>query len=294
MKIYLANSSKQIIGGGWTFIRNLRKGLEGKVEFVNNLKDCDIFFVSSATMVSRDEVMMVKEMGKKIVLRVDNIPRNSRNRNTGTSRLWDFAQAADLIIYQSNWAREFVGAFIDPEGKKKSAVIYNGADESIFTPDGPTIEKEGAPQYLYIRYNRDETKRWEEAWFEFQTAFFKNKNAHLWIVGCFSDELKEYNFDFFGGAEQRIRYMGIIEDPAEMAKIYRSADLLLIPYFNDACSNLLIEYLRCNREHAKIETGSGGLTGGTPEIINLFKNGYDFSAEKMAEQYFNEFKNLLS
>jgi len=36
MKIYLANESKQTKGGGWTFISNLQKGLQGKVEFVDN------------------------------------------------------------------------------------------------------------------------------------------------------------------------------------------------------------------------------------------------------------------
>jgi len=44
IRIHLANKSKQEIGGGFTFLRNLKLSLQGKVEFVDDWKQCDIFF----------------------------------------------------------------------------------------------------------------------------------------------------------------------------------------------------------------------------------------------------------
>ncbi len=289
MKIFLANESKQKFGGGFTFLRNFRKALAGKAELVDSWTECNVYFISGATMVSRDDVRAAKEAGKKIVLRVDNIPKNSRNRNTGTSRLYDFAQMADLVVYQSGWAKDFVGRFIDPEGKKNSAIICNGVDDEIFNLDGEEMEKEGEPQYVYARFNRDETKRWDEAWFFFQNAYFKNPKAHLWIVGNFSQDLIEYNFDFFGGAEKRIRFLGVVEDPAQMARIFRGADNALIPYYNDACSNTLLEALACG---CLVDFLKSGNTGGTPELMNLTIEETAIGA--MAESYLKEIGKLLA
>ena len=286
IKIYIANQSRQQIGGGWTFIDNfISNAKRPGIEFTDNLQDCDIYFIPSSSMVADSkEVEDTKALGKKIVLRVDNIPRNSRNRNTGTSRLFSYSQLADLIIYQSKWAKDFISRFT----KRDGPVIYNGVDLELFNPnpDGEKIVKQGAPQYLYSRFNRDETKRWEEAWYYFQRIFFENPDAHLWIVGNFADELVQYNFDFFGGAENRIKYLGIIEDKKELAKIYRSADIVLIPYFNDACSNTVLEALASG---CLIETCLSGRTGGTEELLNL----KDISVERMVNEYLEEFKKLL-
>ena len=79
MKIHLANDSKQLsLGGGWTFIENLKESMKlinADVEFTD-YANSDIYFVSGASMVTRDSIKLAKKDGKKIVLRVDNIPRN--------------------------------------------------------------------------------------------------------------------------------------------------------------------------------------------------------------------------
>lgn len=244
MKIFIPQKAEEGLGGGWTFTRNIKKALRSSVEFVNDVKSCDLYFIPGATMSTREEVSDAKKSGRKIVLRIDNIPRNSRNRNTGTSRLYDFAQMADEVIYQSEWAREWIIPFI----KKHGEVILNGTDTDIFKKEGDKYEKNGDPQYLYSRYNRDETKGWEKAWCSFQRIYFQFPKIHLWIVGQFSPEQKEYNFDLFGGAEKKYKYWGVIENPVEMAKIYRSADYLFVPYSMDACSNVIVEARMCGLE----------------------------------------------
>ena len=231
-----------------------------------------------STMVTREQVKSAKEMGKKIVLRVDNIPRNSRNRNTGTSRLKDFADMADLVIYQSEWAKKYVGGWL----KKDGVVIINGVDQKVFRKDGEVVGKMGDPQYIYVRYNRDENKRWEEAWYHYQMISRENPKASLWIVGKFSQEQIDYNFDFYNG--EKLRYWGVV-DKRMMAILLRSSDVLLYPYYNDACSNTLLE---AKASGLIINTLDSGLSGGSPEILKC----KDISLERVSNQYLKEFKKL--
>ena len=133
MKIALLNDSRQGIGGGWSFRRNLAKGLKKLGhQIVDDPLEAAIALASGVTMVNRDTIRAVKNKGVKLVVRVDNVPRNSRNRNTGTSRLKDFCAQADEVVYQCLWARDYLGDFIGREG----IVIYNGVDTEIFNKKG--------------------------------------------------------------------------------------------------------------------------------------------------------------
>ncbi len=206
MKIYIPQRAKSGLGGGWTFTRNFIAFCEkyADVELVDSSDNCDIYFIPGPTMADRDEVEKVKKEGKKIVLRIDNIPRNSRNRGTGTPRLYDYGQIADEVIYQSEWARSFISPFIKRDGE----VIINGANEAIFKPEGDKLGKEGVHQYLYSQLSSDPLKRWEKAWYWFQKTYLLNSQSHLWIVGrpeFFGKDQLEYKFDFFGVAENYVR-----------------------------------------------------------------------------------------
>lgn len=282
MKIHILNESKQSIGGGWSFIANFKKGLivtNFRSPLVDDWRESDIVFIPSASMVSRDTVNIARMAGKKIVLRVDNIPRNSRNRGAGTGRLHDIAQVADQIIFQSEWARDYISPFIKKTGK----IIYNGIDTEIFKPEGDKVNfGKHDSVYLYSRFNRDETKGWERAWYEFLIESRKNKNIKLVIVGQFSDELICYNFDFFCG--EKVEYLGIVENPIRMANIMRGCNILLAPYFNDAYSNTIQEALGCGLEVRADNSG------GTPELL---KNGV-INCSEMVTNYLASFNELLS
>lgn len=287
MRIFVPNESKQSVGGGWSFLRNFQKYAErrGAEVVTSNYKhqEGDILFIPGATMVTRDLVHAAKEAGMKVVLRIDNAPRNSRNRNTGTSRLRDFAGIADMIVYQSDWAKRYLSGWLGREGQIPQPVIINGADHEIFNPDGPAQPREADTQFLYVRSSRDETKRWEEAWYEFSMAHQTIPNCHLWIAGPFAKEHIEYNFDFFMG--ERHRYVGMIESPEDMAEYFRSTDWLLAPFYNDACSNTLIEARLCGVK--KIHYSE---TGGTPQLMNTPLK--ELTADFMTVRYLEEMSRL--
>lgn len=273
--MHLAKYDPSRLGGGWTFMRNFAKGL-GYISA--NYQDAEIFFISGASMLNREEVNQAKIDGKKIILRVDNAIRNSRNRNTGMSRLYDFAQMADLIIYQSSWAKDYLQPFI----KKDGAVILNGCDLDIFYPEH---KFEGS--IIYSRFNRDETKNWEVARYWFAT---ENALGKLYITGNFSPELVEGNFDFYNNEDYE--YLGSLSEN-NYSKLLRRMESFLYTYFNDACSNSLIEAL-CSGCKV-IDPGYFLKTGGAAEImVNFTKKGRDyFSLQRMTGEYIKVFNELL-
>jgi glycosyltransferase involved in cell wall biosynthesis len=275
MKIYIANYEPQRIGGGWSFQENLAHGIPP-----SGYDESDIYFISSPSMVQRDEVLKAKEDGKKIVLRVDNAVRNSRNRNTGMTRMFDFADWADLVIYQSGWAKDYLEPFL---GVKNSVVILNGTDTETFKPGG-----HAAPEtVLYSRFNRDETKNYEVARYWFSRYAEKNPSARLFIVGQFSEDLRAGNFDFYN--EENYNYLGIA-GKEQMADVYRMCGKFLYTYYNDACSNTLIEALVSGCEI--VGDKYYRKTGGAAEIMSVFETTDDlekarkfFSRERMCMEY---------
>lgn len=287
MKIAIPNDSRQGLGGGWTFQRNLIKGLKQLGEtVVDDPFSADVCLIPGVTMVTKETFNALKEKGIKIVVRLDNVPRNSRNRNTGTSRLRSFAQRADEIIWQSRWARSYLIDFIQREGE----IVYNGVDNEIFRQRGGVIDfgTDRSNVYLYSRFNRDETKMWEVAWYKFQLIARGNPDAKLIIVGKFSDDLVNFNFDFFRG--EKVEYLGIVDDPYRMAQILRSCKYFLATYFNDAFSNTYLEALKCGMELYEPD-----LSGGTKEMIWLLHDaGLDyFSLERMTKDYLKVFQKVL-
>ena len=253
MQLHIANYEPNRIGGGWRFQAGLAKSFE-------HTEDSDIYFITSPSIVQRAEVVQAKSQGKKIVLRLDNVIRNSRNRNTGMSRMKDFCELADLVIYQSEWAKQFLMPFTKTDGP----VILNGVDTSIFTPSDKPDDT-----YLYVRSSRDEGKGWINAWY-----WFVNKPGRLEIVGKFSRENLEYNFDFYNG--ENYRFLG---EQTDMADIYRRNKNFLYSYWMDACSNSLLE---ARASGCNIIDVHGALkTGGAPEIMAC----EDISLERMHGEY---------
>lgn len=288
MTIYIANDSSQTQGGGFTFLRNLRDGLPPDVEITQNMREANIVFIPSSTMAKSETVEEAKNYKKPIVLRVDNLPKNSRNRNTGTSRLKAYHDLASAVIYQSRWAKDYLSPWLDSKGEKKTHIVLNGVNQEIFNKTGPRFNDDNLKIFVYSRFNRDETKGWHEAWYHFQLEHRRTENAALWIVGNFSPEQSQYNFDFYQG--EAVRYWGVVEDPNHYAKILRTADTFYAPYFNDAASNALIEALSCGLE---VDCCESGYTGGAPEIFEAFARGYDFSLQHMVRSYLSVFGSVI-
>lgn len=261
--IHILNYEERI-GGGWSFAKYLKEGLD---DSTTSYAEADILVICGPTMASHDQVEQAKKDGKKIVLRIDNAVRNSRNRGTGMTRMKAFCDQADLVIYQSEWAKRFLMPFTQKDGP----VILNGVDTKRFTPGTPEDDT-----YLYVRSSRDEGKQWIMAWY-----WFVNHPGRLEIVGKFSPENHEYNFDFYNG--ERFIFLG---EQRNMPDIYRRNKYFLYTYLNEAGSNTLLEAKASGCEIVDVYGMLG--TGCGPEYMAL----KDISIERMIEEYKGELSRL--
>lgn len=257
MKCHILNYQPARTGGGWTAARYLYEGLN-----CVDYHEADVILITGPTMASHDDVARAKSDGKMIVLRVDNAVRDSRNRGTGMTRMKSFCDIANLVIYQSQWAKNFLMPYTHKDGP----VILNGVDTKRFNKDNRTSPEDS---YLYVRSSRDEGKQWIMAWY-----WFVNNPGMLEIVGKFSGENIDWNFDFYNG--ERFRFMG---EQSHMPDVYKRNKYFLYTYLNDACSNTLLEAVASG---CTIIDVYGMLqTGGAPEIMNCS----DISIERMVSEY---------
>jgi len=284
MKIYIPNnSSKESIGGGWTFLRNFRHGMGDRVHFVDNMKDCDIVFIVGVTLTETGEIHEARKLGKRVVFRVDNVPRKSRNkRSTPHQRMKEFAELADVVIYQSEWAKEYCMP-LTGEG----AVIYNGVDTEIFKNTNPDdIERE--KNYCFFYHGKNETKGFWHAHYLFQQYHRMKQGLKFWFTYDFGrdlQEMQESNFDFWNG--EKFVYMDKIEDPHEMAAVFNKCGYLIFPSIADACPNTVLEARACG---VRVIGFPDKTLSATAELVEL----QDFSLERMCDEYFGVFSLLMS
>lgn len=270
-----SNPSKDKRGGGWSFVGNITRELS---EHYTDPEKADVLLIPSASMVERKTVMPYVGK-KKIVLRVDNWLKDSRNRGTGMSRMKDFAEVADVIVYQSKWAQEYLGYLLGY--KDRSQVILNGSNE-VFRVDKVAHKPY---RYLYARQNRDDSKQLHVALYEYQMLSRKHEEMpELWIVGNFSPEITQWNFDL-GIAP--VNYMGSV--PYEqMPSIMAQCDAFLYSYFNDACSQTLNEAMMAGLDI--VDCSGMAQTGGAKEQMEAGVR----TSKQMAVDYYNLFCDILN
>lgn len=280
MKIYCPNVKEGGIGGGWTFLRNFRKGLADRVHFVNTWQECDIFFITGITITDSNELYEAHKNGKKIVLRVDNVPRKSRNRrSTPHERLKEFAGLADVVIYQSEWAKDYCFPLCGD-----GPVIYNGVDTSVFKPN-PEIQDPN--RYLFAYHGKNEQKGFWAAHYAFQMEFRKNRNAIFTFIydhGKDTEELRNANFDFWQG--EKWEHLEKITDPLDMVELMQRSKYFIYPAICDASPNVVLEARACGLE---VIAPAPKNMAGTQELLDLD----DITLERMCDEYHGVFQLLV-
>lgn len=300
------------MGGGWAFLRNFKKagemtGLFETAECSSVAGGWDVGLIPGATMITRRYVEIAHLHKKPVFLRVNGIPEDWRNRGTGTTRLRDYANSCDGIIYQSHFSKRIVGGMLGKDG----AVVHNGVDLDVFNPKGAKVTDKpyGKPTILFVHHRGDPNKRLEECIAMFREVSLENKEAVLWLVGNYPKDYIQYNFGFFNN--EKVYYCEA-QKWEELAKYYRSADVLFYPSYADWCPNVVLEALASGCP--VLYNGYGGtkeLVGPAGQmldpqisynysIMNAIENKEEarkraekFSLKKMAENYVKAFKEKM-
>lgn len=260
MKILAPGIERFDVGGGATFLRNFAKAMQ---PFGNELfgdvarDDYDVLFIAGASLCDRDVFERAVRNGKKIVIRVDNILEDKRNRNSGMPRMIEFASKADLIIYQSEWARKFLSPIIGD-----GPVVHNGVDTSIFHPSNEYLKKEiHEPRtFVYSKFSRGDGKNVNEVVQWWREHHIRRPQDKIFFIGKYSDDTFQVNHPFEFHNNEQWEYLGMRNDQEALAEELRRFDYAILPYFADACSNQILEAQACGipvlYDHS----------GGTPEI----------------------------
>lgn len=256
MKIKLPKATQVGIGGGISFVSNFRKAITPFGHQIVDGDDFDVLFISGATLCDREMFLDAKNRGKFIVLRVDNILEDSKNRNTGMPRMEEFAKDCDVVVYQSEWARKLLTPHCG-EGQ----IIYNGIDTEIFHPSNKEKDWEGI-RILYSKYGRGEGKNFNVVQYFFREYSLEKDDATLVLAGRFADDIQKINHPFEFHNDEDYQYLGVVEDHHRLAEIMRTCDIALLPYFSDACSNTVLEAQACGLPVIY------DYSGGTPEIVD--------------------------
>lgn len=255
MRILVPRQTKAGIGGGITFIKNLSKALKPFGHELVSEGEYDILLIAGATLVDRDTVYNALADKKPIVLRVDNVLEDGKNRNSGMSRLDEYSKHATTIVYQSEWAKEMLMPFCG-----EGIVIHNGVDTDIFYPRKEKKNWEGL-RIFYSKFSRNETKQFHEVIYWWREYSLNKKGDTLVLAGRYADDkIKiDHPFEFHNGEDYE--YVGVVDNPNKLADILRGCDVAFIPYMFDACSNTILE---CQATGLPVLYSP---TGGTPEII---------------------------
>jgi len=279
MKLYITQLNRNnVIGGGWTFNHNLVKALKmvnKDISFVDKVEEADVYFISGITQTEKGEVDTAVAKNIPIVLRVNGVPKPSRNRIDIPKRFKDYADKAEVIVYQSEWSKDYTGYYL---GENRSGItIYNGVDTEVFRPYGDRLAKDSTKTiYLCVQHSSNANKRFEEVLHIFSKLWQDDKNIELWLVGRFAG--KEHNYDFIDG--EVVRDFGVV-DKKEMAKIMRTADTLIYPSYADSCPNVILEAIA-----SEMEIIGTNEEGGTKELLEM----KDISLERMGLEYNSLFK----
>lgn len=258
MIIKVPSISRIDTGGGSSFMRNFKKGMERLgYKIVDGDQDYDVLFIAGATLCDRDTVNHAVENRKHIILRVDNILEDSRNRNGGMPKMIEYAQKASVIVFQTEWAKKLLKPLIGD-----GAVIKNGVDTDIFYPRKEKKDWDNI-RIFYSKYSRGEGKNFNVVQYFWREYNLEKQDDILVLVGRFAKELQQINNPFEFHNQEVFEFHSTITDPKRLADIYRSCDVALLPYSFDACSNTILEAQACGLPVLYENTG------GTPEIIEF-------------------------
>lgn len=270
MKIFIPFKI-QDIGGTATFATKFKEGMErqGHEVFFTNQENYDVLFL--IVQAPFRYLWDAKKSGKKIIQRLDGTYYWSvagwKYPLYNLKALIIRHVFADFTIYQSQYSKYCAEKFLGKKSIDPSAIIYNGVDLDLFSPQGEHINLRDNPEqkifFTASAFRRpDQIIPVLEAMKIYKDRY--SSNFKLLIAGTFSPKvayiLKQYK-DF-----TNIKFLGKIQNK-DLPKYERSANVFLFTHLNPPCPNNILEAMACGLPVCGVADGA------MPELIDAGLGG---------------------
>jgi glycosyltransferase involved in cell wall biosynthesis len=257
-------------GGVTSFQARLSAGLKTRgIEVCHNLAELPYEAVLLTGGV-RDlpGLLRARKRGARLVQRLDGINWLHRRLRTGPrhflraeygNRLLALLRARFIthVVYQSEFVRGWWRERFGPE-HVPSAIIHNGVDLSVYTPDGP--HERPSDRYRLLLVEGSLQGGYEtglETAVELAERLAENFPLELMMAGRVSPDLQAVTQT---KSRVPIHWAGLVPG-AQIPALDRSAHLLYSADINAACPNAVIEALACGLPVAAFATGA------LPELV---------------------------
>lgn len=242
-------------GGPGSFAENLRKYVPRLTNNKYKIVDHDaptVKFIISVAFLNTDTMRAAKtrDPNIKFIQRMDGLPFVSFLGDDSGQQPGEIQKCvmdamignynmADLIVWQSQWAREQWQPFVDVT--KKNVVIYNGVDLEIFNTNGNFMALPG-----------NKTKILHSNW-----SIFPHKRVDILF-----DAIKNFpavDFHCVGNYETietaqtfqkftefpNATYYGPVKVPKQLVNLYRAVDAILFTSEHEGSPNVCLEAMAC-------------------------------------------------
>lgn len=273
MKIFLPfqGTGSGYMGVG-TFARKFKLGMEacGHEVFFEYRADYDILFL--IVQAPFKYVWEAKRRKKPVVQRLDGVWYWSvvgwkfPLYNVKAQLIRHFF--ADFTVYQSRYSKYCVEKFLGKKRKERAAVIYNGVDLSVFSPEGERMEdlRDNPEQKIFL--TASSFRRLDQIVPILETLkYYRAKhgdNFKLLVAGPFSGKTAGIPAQY--RSFRNVCFLGKIEN-ADLPKFERAADVFLFTHFNPPCPNNVIEAMACGLPICGVADGA------MPELVVHGQNG---------------------
>ena len=194
----------------------------------------------------------------KIVHRLDGNYWNICKRYGYDRSVRRINDIADLTIHQSRYSEsvwnngvETLFGQTQTLQSKKTLLIWNGVDTSIFRSDGANKEFKGAIKVLHVAASASPNKGLSTV-LELARILRENAKVQFYLVGNQDqDPLCGSNIGDF----DNVHHLGMIKDRHELATIMRSMTMFLYPSINDCSANVILEAMASGLPVAAASSG---------------------------------------
>lgn len=298
MKIFFPFAESDI-GGTSVFSRRFTAGMEarGHSVFHDYQEDYDVLFM--IVQAPFRWLLDAKRRGKPIVQRLDGTYYWSvaswkfplYNLKAAIAR----HSFTDFTIYQSQYSKLCANTFLGKKSNEQSALIYNGVDTKLFSPEGDVATVRDTPEQKVFFSSSDFRRRDQIVPILEALKIYKERygeNFKFVIAGRFRGEvtdIPEQSADF-----RQVVFLGVVEN-THLPAYERAADVYVITHLNPPCPNNVIEALACGLPVCGVDDGAmrelvtDGVTG---KLLKTIGTGFWSNRTLDLSQYADQLHHL--